>query len=79
VTASGQPATPAAGPGQYEYVKVIEEQRGANGMSRGGKTVWQECDVVQAIRYWVAPDGSGRMSAGGGPSCGFPTSARCTG
>lgn len=78
VTASRQPATQAAGPGQYEYVKVIKEQRGANGITRGGRTAWQECDAVQAIQYWVAPDGSGRMSADGGPSCGFPTSETFT-
>jgi hypothetical protein len=74
VTASRQPATPTAGPGQYEYVKAIEEQRGAEGISDGNQTSLQQCVAVQTIQYWVASDGSGRMSASGEPSCGFPTS-----
>jgi len=73
-TASRQPATPAAGPGQYEYVKTIQEQENATGTGTKAKVKWQPCIAVQTIQYWVAPDGSGRMSASGEPSCGFPTS-----
>ncbi len=74
-TASHQPATSTAGPGQYEYVKTIQEQESATGTGKiGGKTTWQPCVAVQTIQYWVAPDGSGRMSASGEPACGFATS-----
>jgi hypothetical protein len=70
VTASRQPATPAAGPGQYEYVKTIQELNTATGTGKiGGKVTWRDCDFAQTVQYWVANDGSGRSTASAPPAC----------
>jgi hypothetical protein len=75
VTASHQPATAAAGPGQYEYVKTIQSQRLAVGTGTKTKMSWQDCVDIQTVQDWAAPDGSGRETASAESPCGgVPTS-----
>ena len=80
VTASGQPATPAAGPGQYEYVKVIEEQRGRERDAKIGDKTSRGRHVTScrpSSTGWH-PTALAGCRPSGGPSCGFPTSETFT-